>query len=143
MTLGHKISHGSGEGGSPSPVVLQGSRVRSTLVSNYVGIATLLGGLAIIFSLSDILTSAIALGRGLQEGNVLLLALSSLTGIGLIDALGITKFFFLLGLGVVFVIGLRTKDSGVRFRALMVLLALAVLLLAVSINNLYLISISG
>src|SRR5580698_3545362 len=52
------------------------------------------------FSLVDLVTSSIAYGQGLAEGNSMLLAGSRLLGVSVLNTLVGTKVVFLLGLGV-------------------------------------------
>src|SRR5215471_16407238 len=111
--------------------------VQSVAVSYYPSIASMLGSLAVCFSVIDLLTTAIALDRGLRESNLILVAISNLTGTSLVGALAALKLIFLAGLAVAFYIGLRTNARAIRVRALLVLLFLASLLLVVSVNNIY------
>jgi hypothetical protein len=90
-----------------------------------------------IFSVLDLFLTSVALRIGLVESNYLLIAISNFLGLSIFGALGATKVFFVLGSGAVAFLGIRAQDSQTKSRALVLLSALALLLFAVSMNNLY------
>jgi hypothetical protein len=98
--------------------------------------------LTVLFSAVDLVSTSVALSRGLAEANSIMIALASMTGLGLVGALGITKLVFLSGSAFVAVLGIRTSNSGLRTRALIVSGFLVVMLFGVAMNNLYWISTS-
>jgi hypothetical protein len=94
-------------------------------------------GLTVFFSAVDLVSTAFALSQGFAEANSLMIAVGNFTGLGLLGALGLTKLVFLAGSGFVATLGIRTSNRSLRTRALIVLGFLAVMLFAVSMNNLY------
>ena len=84
----------------------------------------------------DLWTSAIALGRGLDEGNLIVVRLANALGLGVFGGLALVKMAALAGgLGAA-VIGIRTRSRFDRRIAMGVMMFLVVLMLAVSVNNL-------
>jgi hypothetical protein len=94
-------------------------------------------GLTVFFSAIDLVSTWVALGQGFSEANSIMIAIGNFTGLGLIGALGLTKVLFIIGSGFVAALGIRTSNRTLRTRALIVLSFLAVMLIAVSVNNLY------
>jgi hypothetical protein len=100
--------------------------------------AAVLGLFSIIafFSLVDLVTSSVAYGQGLSEGNSLLLESSRLLGVSVFNALVGTKVVFLLGVAVAAFIGARSRDAMTRRLTFVVLVAFALTFAVVSVNNL-------
>jgi len=89
----------------------------------------------------DLWTSGIALSKGFLEGNGLVLALANILGLRTIDGLLLTKSAGIVGGLVATLMGIRIQNRQVRKTAIIVMAFLVMFLLAVSINNLYVISI--
>jgi len=102
----------------------------------------MLFGMTIIFSILDLFLTNVALKIGLVESNYFLLLISDFSGLGLVVSLGLTKIIFVTGAAIVSVMGIRTSDIKIRKRVLVVMVAFAILLFAVSMNNAYLISLA-
>jgi len=98
--------------------------------------------LTAIFSEIDLFSTSVALRLGLSEANTIMIALGNATGLGILGALGITKIIFLAGAGFAALLGIRTSNTSLRTRALIILAFLTIMLFAVSMNNLYWISTS-
>lgn len=96
--------------------------------------------LCVLLSVTDLWSTAVSLRMGLSEGNYLLIAMANHLGLSIIGALGLTKVLFVLGSLWATLYGVRTRDPGMRRRALFTLSFLVVLLLLVSLNNIYWIS---
>ena len=94
-------------------------------------------GLTVFFSAIDLVSTWVALGQGFSEANSIMIAIGNFTGLGIIGALGLTKVLFIVGSGFVAALGIQTSNRTLRTRALIVLSFLAVMLFAVSVNNLY------
>jgi len=108
----------------------------------YPPILVMLFGMTIIFSILDLFLTNVALKIGLVESNYFLLLISDFSGLGLVVSLGLTKIIFVTGAAIVSVMGIRTSDIKIRKRVLVVMVAFAILLFAVSMNNAYLISLA-
>jgi hypothetical protein len=106
-------------------------------VHGYRSLFLTLFGLTVFLSGVDLVSTAFALSQGFAEANSIMIAIGNFTGLGLIGALGLTKLVFLAGSGFVATLGIRTGNRTLRTRALIVLSFLAVMLFAVSMNNLY------
>ena len=137
ITLAERIqvpSKGSGAGNAalsahPAAPRLSAHGYRSLFITLF--------GLTVFFSAVDLVSTAFALSQGFAEANSIMIAIGNFTGLGLLGALGITKLVFLAGSGFVATLGIRTGNRTLRTRALIVLSFLAVMLFAVSMNNLY------
>jgi hypothetical protein len=89
----------------------------------------------------DLWTSVVALSQGgLVEGNAVVTNLAGLFGLQVVGGLLIMKVMAILGGLAAAVVGIKTKDRQVRKVAVFVMLFLALVLVAVSANNLYLIT---
>jgi hypothetical protein len=88
------------------------------------------------FSLLDLVTSSIAYGQGLAEGNSMLVEGSRLLGVSVFNALVGTKVVFLLGIGVAAVLGARSRSAMTRRFTFVVLVSFALTFAFVSVNNL-------
>jgi len=102
----------------------------------YKLMAASLFSLTAFFSLVDLVTSSVAYGQGLAEGNSMLLGSSQALGVSVFNALEGSKIAFVLGLGVVALIGVRSGDSTMRKLAFAMLATFALVFAAVSLNNL-------
>jgi hypothetical protein len=99
-------------------------------------VATLLT-LTVVFNLTDLLTTAIALRLGFVEGNSLIVSLSHTLDIGVIGTLGLSKMVFIIVTGVIAIIGVRSKSPRVRNNVVILLACATLILLVVSANNIY------
>jgi hypothetical protein len=88
------------------------------------------------FSLVDLVTSFVAYNQGLAEGNSLLLGTSQLFGVSVFNALAATKIAFLLGMGAVAVMGVKSGNVMVKRLTFIVLATFALIFALVSVNNL-------
>lgn len=88
------------------------------------------------FSLVDLVTSSIAYGQGLAEGNSMLVEGSRLLGVSVFNALVGTKVAFLLGIGVAAVLGASSRSAMTRRLTFVVLVGFALTFAFVSVNNL-------
>lgn len=126
------LTLGTNSGGLPRP----------SLMGHYKALFTALFSLCVLFSVTDMLSTAVALRMGLIESNVLLLAIGKALGLDIISALGVTKIVFIMGSFWAAFYGMQTKNQKMRRRALLVLAGLVVMLCIVSLNNLYWITVS-
>jgi len=125
--------------GKPSTQRLILHRLRLPITPSVTTFSVLLG-LSVFFSMLDLTTTYQAVARGMSEGNVLILAVSGALGVGLISALEVTKLIFLVGCGVVCLVGTKMVGRPVATMALLLLAFFVVLQALVSINNLYMLS---
>jgi hypothetical protein len=88
------------------------------------------------FSLVDLVTSSIAYGQGLAEGNSMLVEGSRLLGVSVFNALVGMKVVFLLGIGVAAVLGAGSRSAMTRRFTFVILVSFALTFAVVSVNNL-------
>jgi len=91
----------------------------------------------VVFNLTDMGTTLLALGSGLQEGNALVLALSAAFGLGIFASLAIVKIGFVTAAAVVAIFGIRSASKMGRSLALSCLASSTLLFLVVSLNNVF------
>jgi hypothetical protein len=103
----------------------------SLLVSLFVGI--------VLLNTFDLWTSSVAIRMGLTEANTVAIGLASYLGIQITGGLLILKMGAIIGALIAALIGVRADTSMVRKTVVSVMIFLTLLLLAVSVNNLYLI----
>ena len=89
----------------------------------------------IIFNLFDLSSTILALRLGLSEANFALLLLSSRLGVGLVDAFMIIKSVFFVGVGGLVILGLVTRNQGMRKRILMTVIVFGFIFALISVNN--------
>lgn len=89
----------------------------------------------IIFNLFDLSSTILALRLGLSEANFALLLLSSKLGVGLVDAFMIIKSVFFVGVGGLVILGLVTRNQGMRKRILMTVIVFGFIFALISVNN--------
>jgi hypothetical protein len=87
------------------------------------------------------ITTSIALGQGLREGNMALLDLARALDLTFFQALTLTKFGFVLGAAVLVILGMTSKVQSTRNLVLNSMTVFAVLLLLVSLNNLIMLGV--
>ena len=94
---------------------------------------------SILLSVTDFLTTSIAIKTGLNEGNYALIALSQRLGIGLLATLELTKAWFIAGCCATSLIGIKMRGRTTGSFAIAVLACFVVIQFAVSVSNLSLI----
>jgi hypothetical protein len=134
--LGNGGVHGSDKNRSLSKIEQEqkqlGSRRYSvTLVSLFASVVGLSG--------TDMLTTWMALNEGLKEGNLALLSFARIFDLSFFQAIALTKVGFILGAGVLVVFGMRSNIQSTRSIVMKSMIAFAILLLFVSLNNLVMI----
>ncbi|HUI01110.1 MAG TPA: hypothetical protein VLX56_05725 [Nitrososphaerales archaeon] len=117
------ISVGGQRPGGP-----QGGRYRLVMS------AVLLAG--ITFTLTDLITSFVALNEGFSEGNSLLNGLAAFLHLGTIESLIVMKTIFIFGITVQALVGFRARDRTTKRTMLASVTFFMVLLAFVSFNNL-------
>jgi len=93
----------------------------------------------IVLSITDLLTTSMALRQGLSEGNVILLGIASWMKLGFFQTIIATKIGFILGAGLLVFLGLRSSLQMTRKIILSSMIGFVLMLLFVSLNNLILI----
>jgi hypothetical protein len=124
--------------GFPSSGTSSLARLVGFLGRYEVTIAFLVGYLA-LFNVMDMLSTALALRIGLEEGNVLLLGITSALGTSLIVVIGLMKILFISGGAGLAYIGISTGNRQMKNLILGSIIFFVFVFLLVSINNLYLI----
>lgn len=94
-----------------------------------------------VLSITDLITTSIALHSGLREGNVMLLAAESLLKLSFLDTIAATKLSFIFGAAVLAFIGMRSEIPVTRRIVFSALAVFVLILLFVSVNNLVMITI--
>ena len=94
----------------------------------------------VVLSVTDLVTTSIALRAGLQEGNIMLLELASILRLSFFQAITATKLGFILGAGVLAYLGMKSEIQTTRKIVFSSLAVFVVLLLFVSLNNLVMIN---
>ena len=89
----------------------------------------------ILFNLTDLATTFVALGNGLAEGNSLLLGVSSALGLSVIAALLMVKAMFVAGAAVIGLVAARSASNTTRGLVLCYLSTSTVVFYLVSLNN--------
>ena len=84
----------------------------------------------------DLVTTSVAYGQGLAEGNSMLLESSRLLGVSVFNALVGTKVAFLLGVAGAAVIGARSRNVMTRRLTFALLVTFALTFAVVAVNNL-------
>ena len=122
------------EGGTSHNAALGG---KSWLNSH---VALFFGGMFVtvaFLNVLDLWTSTVALNRGLVEGNQLITGLAGELGLQVTGGLLIMKVMAIVGGLAGAVVGIRTRYRQVRVLAVAVMIFLAVVLIAVSVNNVF------
>ena len=97
--------------------------------------------LVVGLSLTDLLTTSIALREGLKEGNILLLNIANELNLSFFQTITATKIGFVLGAALLVYLGAKSTTQATKKLILRSMIVFAILLLVVSLNNLILISI--
>jgi len=93
----------------------------------------------VVLSVTDLLTTTMALHDGLREGNIMLLGIASAMNLTFFQAIATTKLGFILGTAVLAFLGIKSNLLTTRKIIFGSMAAFVVLLLLVSLNNLILI----
>ena len=91
----------------------------------------------IIFNLTDMATTLLALGEGLQEGNAIVLGMSALLGLDIFSSLAVVKIMFVTAAAMVAIFGIRSASTMGRSLALSCLASSTLLFLIISLNNVF------
>jgi hypothetical protein len=91
----------------------------------------------VVFNLTDLATTLVALGSGLQEGNALVLGMTAAFGLSIFASLAIVKIMFVTAAAVVAIFGIRSASKMGRSLALSCLASSTLLFLMVSLNNVF------
>jgi len=95
----------------------------------------------VVLSVTDLLTTSIALHSGLREGNMMLLAVASLFRMSFFQTIATTKLVFIAGTAFLAILGIRSEIQLTRKIVFSSLVVFVVLLLFVSLNNLVMINL--
>lgn len=93
-----------------------------------------------VLSVTDLLTTSIALHEGLREGNIMLLSVASLLRMGFFETIATTKLAFIAGTALLTFLGLRSSVQLTRKIVFSSLAVFVALLIFVSLNNLVMIN---
>jgi hypothetical protein len=83
-----------------------------------------------------LVTTSIALQQGLSEGNMMLLGIASILKLTFFQAILITKIGFILGAGLLVLLGLKSNIQMTKKLVLVSMTGFALMLFFVSLNNL-------
>jgi hypothetical protein len=89
----------------------------------------------IIFNLFDLSSTILVLRLGLSEANFALLLLSSSLGVGLVNAFMLIKSVFFVGVGGLVILGLATRNQGMRRTILLTVIIFGFVFALISVNN--------
>ena len=89
----------------------------------------------VLLSGIDMLTTTIALNDGLREGNFALLAFARVFDLSFFQAIALSKVGFILGAGVLMMFGMKSNIQSTRNLVIKSMVAFAILLAFVSLNN--------
>ena len=95
----------------------------------------------VVLSVTDLLTTSIALHAGLREGNVMLLTVASILRMNFFQTIATTKLAFIAGTAFLAILGVRSEIQTTRKIVFSSLAVFVVLLLFVSLNNLVMINL--
>lgn len=123
--------------GAATPFVFEGRHDGTWLTSHYVRLIETLFAVIVGLNVTDLWTSTVALGRGLNEGNTLVVGLANQLGLSIVDGLALAKIACVLGAFGASLLGMRVRNIQVRKTAMAVMIFLALILIAVSVNNSY------
>lgn len=93
-------------------------------------------GYFVFFNITDLLSTSVALGRGLVESNVALVSLAHFLGVSIVVAMGLTKIGFIWGACFLGILGVRTKNKWIRSLAFWSIVIFVVLFSLISCSNL-------
>jgi len=92
---------------------------------------------SVVLTVTDFLTSFIALHEGFVEGNSLLLGLSGVLNLGTIGSLLVTKTIFIAGVSALAVVGVKSPEPTTKKLMLASLATFVAVFACVTLNNLY------
>jgi hypothetical protein len=110
-------------------------------ISSYEFSLVALFSCTVVLSITDLLTTSMALRDGMREGNIMLLGIASAMGISFFQAIATTKLGFITGTAALSFLGIKSNLQMTRKIVFGSMIAFVVLLLVVSLNNLILIAI--
>lgn len=90
---------------------------------------------SLVFNLTDLATTFVALGNGLSEGNSLLLGMSAALGLSVYGSMAILKLIFVAGSIAIAIVGMRSTNTTSRSLVLCYLFTSTVIFYAASLNN--------
>ena len=105
-------------------------------LGHYETAISILLGYFVFFNLTDLLSTAWALGRGLVESNGVLVGLAHFLGLDIIVTMGLTKIGFVFGACFLGILGIRTKNSLIRGLAFWSIVAFVAFFSLVTYSNL-------
>jgi hypothetical protein len=91
----------------------------------------------VLFNIADLSTTVLALGKGLQEGNLVLLVISAALGLSILASLLVMKVLIVTVAAIVALVGVRSPSGAGRHLALCYLLASTSLFCIISLNNVF------
>ena len=109
-------------------------------ISSYEFSLLALFSCTVVLSVTDLLTTTMALRDGLREGNVVLLGVASTMRLSFFQTIATTKLGFIAGTGALSFLGIKSNLQTTRNIVFGSMVAFVVLLLVVSLNNLILIA---
>jgi len=110
---------------------------RPILGVRYVRALAAVVTVGVFFTITDFVTSFMALKAGFSEGNSLLTALSAALNLDVIDSLIVTKLVFIAGMLALGLVGLKSEDRSTKRIMLTSSTVFMILFACVSLNNLY------
>ena len=123
--------------GAATHFASEGRHDGTWLTSHYVKLTEILFAAIVVLNVTDLWTSTVALGRGLTEGNTLVVGLANQLGLSMLDGLALAKITCVLEALGASLLGMRVRDLQVRKTAMAVMIFLTLILFAVSVNNSY------
>jgi len=118
-----------------------GKNLLFSRISSYEFSLIALFSCTVVLSLTDLLTTSMALRDGMKEGNVMLLGIASVMRLSFFQAIATTKLGFITGTAALSFLGIKSNLQTTRKIVFGSMFAFVVLLLAVSLNNLILIAV--
>jgi hypothetical protein len=94
----------------------------------------------VVLSVTDLVTTSIALRSGLKEGNIMLLTAESILKLNFFETIAATKLAFISGTAVLACVGMRSEIPMTRRIVFSSLAVFVLILLFVSVNNLVMIN---
>jgi hypothetical protein len=95
----------------------------------------------VVLSVTDLVTTSIALHSGLREGNVMLLAVAAIFRMNFFQTIASIKLGFIAGTAILAFLGIRSDLLTTRKIVFSSLAVFVVLLLFVSLNNIVMINL--
>ena len=123
--------------GEVSASMPEGAARSTWLNLHHVSIITTMFLAVVALNIADLWTSAAGQGLGLTEGNDVVWAVANLLGLQIMGGLALTKLVGIAGGLVATLFGIRVQNPQVRETAVTIMAVLTLLLLAVTVNNLY------